>query len=158
MWWYWNCLPPSQFHFIRHHIFPCEQTSVTHWRSGGLAPWKILIKNQLDALISQINFWNKTLTCFGQFSCPSSGVFHCTQSNGICHTGLLTACEQDQDGVPSWSYSHAIKLGANTRWNSKFHLVPVSKQTAVSVWQLYVQSWTPDGGWRDCPKHVECHS
>jgi len=24
-------------------------------------------------------------------------VFHCTHSNGICHTGLLTACEQDQD-------------------------------------------------------------
>ena len=23
--------------------------------------------------------------------------FHCTHSNGICHTGLLTACEQDQD-------------------------------------------------------------
>jgi hypothetical protein len=34
-------------------------------------------------------------TCFGQFPCPSSGVFHCTHSNGICHTGLLTACEQD---------------------------------------------------------------
>jgi len=30
-------------------------------------------------------------TCFGQFLCPSSGVFHCTHSNGICHTGLLTA-------------------------------------------------------------------
>ena len=29
MWWYWNCLPPSQFHFICHHIFPCKQTSVT---------------------------------------------------------------------------------------------------------------------------------
>jgi len=26
-------------------------------------------------------------------------VFHCTHSNGICHTGLLTACEQDQDGT-----------------------------------------------------------
>jgi len=26
---------------------------------------------------------------------PSSGVFHCTHSNGICHTGLLTACEQE---------------------------------------------------------------
>jgi len=25
--------------------------------------------------------------------------FHCTHSNGICHTGLLTACEQDQDGT-----------------------------------------------------------
>ena len=24
--------------------------------------------------------------------------FHCTHSNGICHTDLLTACEQDQDG------------------------------------------------------------
>ena len=39
--------------------------------------------------------WN--CTCFGQFLCPSSGVFHCTDSNSICHTGLLSACEQDQD-------------------------------------------------------------
>ena len=30
-------------------------------------------------------------TCFGQFLCPSSAVFHCTHSNGICHTCLLTA-------------------------------------------------------------------
>ena len=35
-------------------------------------------------------------TCFEQFLCPSSGVFHCTHSNGIRHTGLLTACEQKQ--------------------------------------------------------------
>ena len=35
--------------------------------------------------------WN--FTCFGQFLCPSSGVFHCTYCNGICHTGLRTACE-----------------------------------------------------------------
>ena len=35
----------------------------------------------------------------GKFLCPSSGVFHCTHSNGICHTGLLTACEEDQDGT-----------------------------------------------------------
>ena len=33
--------------------------------------------------------WNST--CFGQFLCPSSGVFHCTHSNGICHIHLLTA-------------------------------------------------------------------
>jgi hypothetical protein len=39
--------------------------------------------------------WNST--CFGQFLCPSSGVFLCTHSSSICHTGLLTACEQDQD-------------------------------------------------------------
>jgi len=41
--------------------------------------------------------WNST--CFGQFLCPSSGVFHCTHRNGICHTGLL---------VPSWSCSQAV--------------------------------------------------
>jgi hypothetical protein len=48
--------------------------------------------------------------CFGQFVCPSSGVFHCTLSNGICHTGLLTACEQDQDGTSS-VLIHSILLG-----------------------------------------------
>jgi hypothetical protein len=25
--------------------------------------------------------------------------FHCAHGSGICHTGLLTACEQDQDGT-----------------------------------------------------------
>ena len=38
--------------------------------------------------------WNSTY--FGQFLCPSSGVFQCTHSNGICHTVFLTACEQEQ--------------------------------------------------------------
>jgi hypothetical protein len=46
--------------------------------------------NQLDALISQIYF-GRNSTCFGQFLCPSSGIFHCTHSKGVCHTGLLTA-------------------------------------------------------------------
>ena len=32
--------------------------------------------------------WNST--CFGQFLCTSSGVFHCAHNNGLCHTGLLT--------------------------------------------------------------------
>jgi len=43
------------------------------------------------------------------------------------------------------------------RWNWQ-HLVPASKQTAVSVWLLYVQSWTADDGRKDRPKHVECYS
>jgi len=40
--------------------------------------------------------------CFGQFLCPSSGVFHCTHTNGTCHKGMLTACEQDQDGTVAY--------------------------------------------------------
>ena len=34
---------------------------------------------------------------FRTIPCPSSGVLHFTHNNGICHTGLLVACEQDQD-------------------------------------------------------------
>jgi len=84
--------------------------------------------------------WNST--CFGQFLCPSSGVFHCTHGNGICHTGLLTACEQDQDGttVPSWFCSQAV---SKTVWH-----IPLP----------CVQWEAPDDGQRNCPKHVEFHS
>ena len=64
----------------------------------------------LDALISQIYFWNKTL----QVS-DSSSVHH--QEFFTVHTAMahvipvkVTACEQDQDGtaVPSWSCSQAV--------------------------------------------------
>jgi len=76
---------------------------------------------------------------YGQFFCPSSGVFHCTHSNGICHTGLLTASEQDQHGTP-WSCSQAVSKPV---WH-----IPL----------LCVQWKTPDVGQRNCPKHVEFHS
>jgi len=70
--------------------------------------------------------WNST--CFGQFLCPSSWVFHCTHSNGICHTGLPTACSQAVS-KPVW-------------------LIPL----------LCVEWKTPDDGQRNCLKHVEFHS
>ena len=75
--------------------------------------------------------WNST--CFEQFLCPSSGVFHCKHSNGICHI----TCEQDQDGtaVPYWSCSQVV-------WH-----IPL----------LCVQ-WKIDDGQRNCPKHVEFYS
>ena len=80
--------------------------------------------------------------CFGQFLCPSSGVFHSKHSNGICHTGLLTACRQDKEGtaVPSWSCSQAV---SKTVW----HII-----------LLCVQWKTSDDGQRNCPKHVEFYS
>jgi len=77
--------------------------------------------------------WNST--CFGQFLCPSSAVFHCTHSNGICHTGLLTACEQKP-------------MLLLTSW----------QQTCMTSPLLCVQWKTPDNGQRNCPKHVEFHS
>jgi len=51
-------------------------------------------------------------TCFGGFLCPSSGVFHCTHSNGLCHTGFLTAYRQDQNGT-EFHPDPARKLSAN---------------------------------------------
>jgi hypothetical protein len=60
-------------------------------------------------------FFESNSTCFGQFLFPSSGVFHCTHSNGICHTGLLTASEQEQnqlDALISQIYS----------WNETLHV------------------------------------
>ena len=80
--------------------------------------------------------WNSA--CFEQFLCASSGVFHCTHSNGICHTGLLTAFEQDQNGISS----------------------SCSKAVYKPLWHrplLSVQWITPDDGQRNCPKHVEFH-
>jgi hypothetical protein len=43
-----------------------------------------------EALISKFILGRNT-TCFGQFLCPSSGVFHCTFGTGTCYTGLTTA-------------------------------------------------------------------
>jgi hypothetical protein len=52
--------------------------------------------------------WNST--CFGQLLCPSSGVFHCTHSNVIWPTSLLTACEQDQDEICSLNECGKFRL------------------------------------------------
>ena len=81
--------------------------------------------------------WNSIY--FGQFLCPSSGVFHCAHSNGVFHTGLLTACEQGQD-VQSWSCSQAV---IKPVWH-----IPL----------LCVQWKTPDDGRRNCPRHVKFQS
>ena len=65
---------------------------------------------------------------------PSSGVFHCTHSNGVCHTGLLTACEQDQDGA---------------------QLRPDPARKLYDIYHCCLQWKTPDDGQRNFPKHVE---
>ena len=55
--------------------------------------WQILIiKPTRRANFSNLFVeWN--CTCFGQFLCSSSVVFHCRHNSGACHT----ACVQDQD-------------------------------------------------------------
>ena len=54
----------------------------------------------LDAIISQIYFWNKTPHVSDSSSIHHQKFFTVHNSNGICHTGLLTACEQDRTFRP----------------------------------------------------------
>jgi len=87
-------------------FFPWRQSNsgvklTTHFhleprlRKSGDTVFTLIIKPNRRTNFSQIYYWNKTLR-FGWFLCPSSGVFHCTHSNGICHTCLLTACKQEE--------------------------------------------------------------
>jgi len=55
---------------------------------------------------------HETLHVSGSSSAHHQEFIHYTLGTGICHTGLKTAFEQDQDGtpgVPSWSCSKAGK-------------------------------------------------
>ena len=62
---------------------------------------KYLQLNQLDALISQIYFWNKTLHVSDSSSVHHQEFFTVhTAMVYVCHKGLLTVCEQEQDGTP----------------------------------------------------------
>ena len=68
------------------------------WRPRDRASWFLKIKPTRCTDFSTLFLeWNST--CFGQFLCPSLEVFHCTHGNGISHTVLQTACEQDQNGT-----------------------------------------------------------
>jgi len=51
---------------------------------------RLIIKPTRCANYSYL-FMECNFTCFGQFLCPLSGVFHCTHNNVVCHTGLLSA-------------------------------------------------------------------
>jgi len=55
-------------------------------------------------------FCHETLHVSGSSSVHHQEFIHCTLSNSICHTGLYTAFEQDEDGtaVPSWSCSKTV--------------------------------------------------
>ena len=86
-------------------------------------------------ITSQLFIYCNTATCFGQFLCPSSGVFHCTHSNGMSYR--FAECFRV---VPSWSCSQAVSKPV---WHVPF---------------LSVKWKTPDDGQRNCPKNVEFYS
>jgi hypothetical protein len=74
-------------------------------------------------------FWHETLNVSDSSSVHHQEFIHCTLSNGICHTGLYTAFEQDQEGtaVPFLSCSKAV-------YKSVWHIPLLSLQWINSWW------------------------
>ena len=109
----------------------------SYWRSNNHVVW--VKTNSISHLMVRgpcivIQYYNKTnqMHEFLKFifriklymfrTVPLSNIrsffFHCTHSNGICPTGLLTACEQDQDGTAvGWNYrpKHAAVIEINNK-------------------------------------------
>ena len=104
-------------------------------------------------------------TCFGRSFRPASEVQDCTYRNRRLlyvrswtpyfilewHPTCFGWSSRPSSAVQDCTYS-------NRHMSHRYCSLLASKQTAVSVWLLYVQSWTPDDGRKDRPKHVECHS
>ena len=77
--------------------------------------------------------------------------FYCTHINGICHTGLLTACQQDQDGT-----------GLVLAEPNLFRPDPAARKLSANLYDIY--HWCVYSekllmmGQRNCPKHVDFYS
>jgi len=97
------------------------------------------VKFPITKPTSCTNFSNLFLkwisTCFRQFLCPSSGVFHCTHNNGMLY--------RFADSLWAGAFAPAHKLSTNLY--DIYHCFVYSKKT-------------PDDGQRKCLKHVEFHS
>ena len=74
--------------------------------------WPCLVTNFLIIKPTRCtNFPNLLLHVTVRSGSPSAHhqeFIHCTLGTGVCHTGLKTAFEHDQDGTPSWSCSKAV--------------------------------------------------
>ena len=152
--WIWNSWTPCTVHPVttcyRHlgilYVKNIHSQSNTLWKHATIncnilwSPYNtnlnpILFQNQLDAPMYQIYFileWHST--CSGWSFHPSSGVQDCTYCNR--HLSNRYCC-----------------LLANV-----YPLASREQYLFDKCLLLYVQSWTPDDGRKDHPKHVECHS
>jgi len=79
-------------------------------------------------------------TCFDGLSVHRQEFKTVHTATGICQT--------DTD----------VCLPVGRRWNCKYLLSSRQQYLFDKCLLLYVQSWTPDDGRKDRPKHVECHS
>jgi len=100
--------------------------------------------------------WNST--CFGQFFCPSSGVFHCTQQWYMSYR-FADSCRAgsgwNPDPARQLSYRFADSCRVGSGWNPD-----PARHLSANLYDIYhcCIQWKTDDGQRNCPKHVEFHS
>jgi len=123
------------------HRFADSLRAGTGWNSNLTFRWPCIVinsynKTKLDALISQIYFWNKTL-----HASDSSSLHH--QEFFTVHTAMVNViqvCWQQLQFRPDPARCQAVSKPV---WH-----IPL----------LCVQWKTPDGGQTNCLKHVEFYS
>jgi hypothetical protein len=65
-------------------------------------------------------FLSRNSTCFGQFLCPSSGVFHCTFGTGICHQMCMIYTSTECTVEHSWWWAEELPETCRVSWQNKF--------------------------------------
>jgi len=124
----WNAHTHTHIHayiyiYIYNLWYLTNRTSHTDLcRSCDRALWKILIIKPTRCTNFSNLFLEWNSTCFGQFLCPPSGVFHCTHSNGICHTGLLCVQWKTPDGG-QWNCPKHVEFHSKNKFEKLVHLV-----------------------------------
>jgi hypothetical protein len=113
----------TDFRDILRHKCPLRTVTTMTLKREAL---RFFLIKPTDPIIFPSLFLSRNSTCFGQFLCPSSGVFHCRFGTGICYASLMTAFNHAHPGRAAWH-----KTVPNVQWK------------------------TPDDGQRNCPKHVE---
>jgi len=123
----------------------CSETSAYKFQTPGNHPKESIQHSVYGEILKYrcTNFTNlfchETLHVLDSSSVHHQEFIHCKLSKCICHTGLYTAFEQDQD-VPPWSCS---KAAYKLVW-----LIPLLSVQWINSWWL---------GQKNCPKHVEFH-
>ena len=96
-------------------LFTQNYTLIVHWtfyveESHNVSMTFLFVIKPIRCTNFTNLFCHETLHVSDSSSVHHQEFIHCTLSNGICHTGLQRAFEQDQDGtaVPSWSCSKVV--------------------------------------------------
>jgi hypothetical protein len=94
-------------------------------------------------------------TCFGQFLCPSSGVFHCTHSNTYRFAdSLRTSCQQT-----CMTCTIAVCPVKNSWWWTKELSETCRVSFQIKFWDISASSWfyykKMEKG-LDCPQLKRC--